>query len=144
MKRTKYNNKKYYYDGYCFDSKKEHGEYLTLKHRSEKLHEFKLIVKPIFELVPKFKCQGKGIRRATIQPDFMLIWPEDKEHRYIYEVQDVKGFSKKKNAFLSTEKWKLQWKMLQYMAHCQSLCVYEYKNELVTINRMVEWKFTIV
>ena len=144
MRKNKYNNKKCYYDGYKFDSVKERDEYLTLKHRSEKLHEFKLIVKPMFELIPKFKWEGKCIRKATIQPDFMLIHPADKEGRWCYEVQDVKGFDKRKNKFRTTEKFDLQWKLLKFYAYTGELCSYFVNDQENFVNRLVRWKFTLV
>ena len=144
MRKNKYNNKKFYWNGFTFDSKKEYNYYVELKHKSEKLNEFKLIVKPIFELIPKFKFNNASIRRATIQPDFLLIYPPDNDCM-IYEVQDVKGFDKKKNKFRTTEKFDLQWKLLKFMALAEELRGYEYNKESVSIpERAVEWKFTLV
>ena len=144
MNRNKYNNKKFYWNGLIFDSKKEYNYYIELKHKSEKLNEFKLIVKPIFELMPKFLFEDKSIRRATIQPDFLLIYQSDEQKRWIYEVQDVKGFDKKRNKFRTTEKFDLQWKLLKFMAFIGDLREYEYNKEIISVSKLVTWKFTLV
>jgi len=144
MKRNKYNNKKCYWDGYKFDSVKERDYYINLKHQSSKLHGFTLVVKPIFELIPKFKWENRGIRRATIQPDFLLIHPVQLDGTWIYEVQDVKGFDKKSQKFRTTEKFDLQWKLLKFYAYTGELCTYFIDDQEIFVNRLARWRFNLV
>lgn len=142
--KNKYNNKKHQYDGYTFDSTKEYNIYLDYKYRSEKLNEFQLIVKPVFEIMPSFKWGDKTIRRATIQPDFLLIYQKEGDKLETYEVQDVKGWDKKKNKFRTTEKFNLQWKLLTHKAYERKINKYEKNKESIFINRLVMWKFTLI
>lgn len=80
-RRNKYNAKKVQADGYTFDSKVEYLYYQRLKRLCVdfKYHES-------FEILPKFKLQGKTVRKCIYTPDFTKY-----NGGKLVSVVDVKG-----------------------------------------------------
>jgi hypothetical protein len=86
-KKSKYNAKKTYIDGFKFDSKVESKYYLYLKDRKAKgeIKDFEL--QPSFTLQDKFKTKdGKTIRSITYIADFKVVHNDGS-----IEIIDVKG-----------------------------------------------------
>ncbi|HZK34148.1 MAG TPA: DUF1064 domain-containing protein [Bacillota bacterium] len=95
-RRSKYNNKKTWVDGICFDSKKESEYYQTLK----LLHQIGEIRG--FCLQPEFILQeGNEEHRAiTYRADFIILHMDG-----TFEIVDVKGYE--------PEQWKRTEKMFK-------------------------------
>lgn len=98
---SKYNNKKTEIDGIMFDSKKEARRYgiLILLQQAGEISNLQL--QPKFNLQPKFRRDGKGIREINYIADFMY---EDKNGAIV--VEDVKG--------MKTDVYKIKYKMFIY------------------------------
>jgi len=96
-RRSKYNARKTWVDGICFDSAKEAGYYSSLKllHRCGELDGFLYHGKMVV-------AEGKDMeqRAALYEPDFVLLYPDGH-----YEVVDVKG--------METREFKLKIKVLR-------------------------------
>jgi hypothetical protein len=88
MTKSKYGSKKITVDGYTFDSLDEfkYYEYLLKRKAREEILNFEL--QPTYELIPKFKKEGRSYRAATYTPDFLIYHLDGKE-----ELIDVKGVS---------------------------------------------------
>lgn len=97
---NKYHNKKCFYKGMTFDSKKERDYYVILEMmlKNKQITDLKTQVK--FELQPSFKFNGKTIRSINYIADFTYI----KDGKLI--IVDTKGYR--------TEVYKLKKKMMQY------------------------------
>lgn len=102
MGYNKYRSKKYYIDGYKFDSKKEAKRYQELKLLEEGKVISNLILQPKFELQPKFRYDGKGERAIHYIADF-IYWDIENSCEV---VEDVKGFK--------TTEYKLKRKLFLY------------------------------
>lgn len=85
---SKYGSKKITIDGIAFDSKDEakYYEYLKQLKAEEKILNYEL--QPKYELVPKFKKDGKTYRAVTYSPDFLIYHLDGSQ-----ELIDIKGFS---------------------------------------------------
>lgn len=85
---TKYRNKKVTVDGIVFDSKLEAKRYQELKllERSGEISD--LTLQPEFELIPKFRKNGKTYRKTVYKADFSYF---DKRYGKLI-VEDTKGF----------------------------------------------------
>lgn len=97
---NKYHNKKCFYKGMTFDSKKERDYYVILEMmlKNKQITDLKTQVK--FELQPSFKFKGKTIRSINYIADFTYV----KDGKLI--IVDTKGYR--------TEVYKLKKKMMQY------------------------------
>ena len=102
MNYSKYKAKKTMVNGIEFDSKKEANRYATLLllEKSGRIKDLKL--QPIYELVPKFKKNGKSYRKTTYKADFEYF--DTKLNKRV--VEDVKGFK--------TDVYKLKKKLFEY------------------------------
>jgi len=85
---SKYNSKKITLDGICFDSKDEAEYYKYLLQRKAKEEILNFELQPTYELIPKFKKDGKSYRAMTYTPDYLIYHLDDS-----LELIDVKGFS---------------------------------------------------
>lgn len=96
---NKYNNKKIFYDGIQFDSKREYERYKVLKtlHCSGRIRG--LIVHPVFLLQPAFQYNGKMERSINYEADFTYF--DNDLNKTV--IEDSKGFR--------TEVYKLKRKM---------------------------------
>lgn len=95
-KRNKYNNKKTWVDGVCFDSKKEAEYYLRLRLLQQTGDITGFCRQPEFVLV-----EGNAEERAiTYRADFIVFFPDS-----TYEIIDVKGYE--------TQQWKRTFKMFR-------------------------------
>lgn len=85
---SKYGSKKITIDGITFDSKDEakYYEYLKQLKAEGKILNYEL--QPKYELVPKFKKDGKTYRAVTYSPDFLIYHIDGSQ-----ELIDIKGFS---------------------------------------------------
>ena len=95
-RRSKYNNKKTWVDGLCFDSKKEAAYYqdLVLLHQAGEIAGFSL--QPEFVLV-----EGNAEERAiTYRADFIIFNLDG-----TFEIVDVKGYE--------SEQWKRTFKQFR-------------------------------
>lgn len=99
---SKYYSRKVIIDGIKFDSKKEGNRYLELKLllKARKIRDLELQKK--FELLPKYKINGKTIRAISYVADF-VYWDISKNEMII---EDTKGFK--------TEIYKLKKKLFEY------------------------------
>lgn len=99
---NKYYSRKVIIDGIKFDSKKEGNRYLELKLllKARKIRDLELQKK--FELLPKYKINGKTIRAISYVADF-VYWDISKNEMII---EDTKGFK--------TEVYKLKKKLFEY------------------------------
>ena len=97
---NKYHNKKCFYKGMTFDSKKERDYYVILEMmlKNKQITDLKTQVK--FELQPSFKFKGKTIRSINYIADLTYV----KDGKLI--IVDTKGYR--------TEVYKLKKKMMQY------------------------------
>lgn len=102
-KKPKYNNKKIEIDGIKFDSKDESLYYLYLKRLLEKGSITKFETQPKYELIPKFKYQGKNRRAMTYSPDFRIFRADNSEY-----LVDVKSMG------TSTQQGELRRKLFEY------------------------------
>ncbi len=100
---NKYHNKKCFYKGMTFDSKKERDYYVILEMmlKNKQITDLKTQVK--FELQPSFKFNGKTIRSINYIADFTYV----KDEKLI--IVDTKGYR--------TEVYKLKKKMMQYKGY---------------------------
>lgn len=73
QQQRKYLNKKTIVDGISFDSKKEARRYQELKQLQQSGAITALRLQPVYELQPKFKCNGKTERAITYKADFEYI-----------------------------------------------------------------------
>jgi hypothetical protein len=85
---SKYGSKKITVDGITFDSKDEAIYYEDLKKKKAKGEILNFELQPTYELIPKFRKQGKLYRATTYTPDFLIYHLDGTE-----ELIDVKGFS---------------------------------------------------
>ena len=94
---NKYHNKKCFYKGMTFDSKKERDYYVILEMmlKNKQISDLRTQVK--FELQPSFKFKGKTIRSINYIADFTYI----KDEQLV--IVDTKGYR--------TEVYKLKKKM---------------------------------
>ena len=99
---NKYHNKKIYFDGIKFDSKKEYKRYLELKLMLKSGLIKNLELQKRYELQPSFKKNGKTIRKIEYLADF--VYYDNKLNKII--VQDTKGFR--------TETYKIKKKLFEY------------------------------
>ncbi len=85
---SKYKAKKTEVNGILFDSKKEANRYATLLllEKSGRIKDLKL--QPTYELIPRFKKNGKTYRKTTYKADFEYF--DTKLNKKV--VEDVKGF----------------------------------------------------
>jgi len=97
---AKYNNKKTMIDGITFDSRGEANRYLYLKSLLQANEISDLELQPKFELIPKFKKNGKTHRAINYVADFKYI--ENGET----VVEDYKG--------METKVFKIKHKMFEY------------------------------
>lgn len=103
-KENKYHNKKVYYDGHWFDSKKESLHYIALKQLEKAGFIKELELQKVFELQPKYiNKNGEHIRAITYKADFFYY--DNKLNKYV--VEDTKGFR--------TDTYKLKKKMFEYV-----------------------------
>ena len=100
---NKYHNKKCFYKGMTFDSKKERDYYVILEMmlKNKQITDLKTQVK--FELQPSFKFNGKTIRSINYIADFTYV----KDEKLI--IVDTKGYR--------TEVYKLKKKMMQFKGY---------------------------
>ena len=98
---SKYKNKKTVVDGIEFDSQKEANYYAKLKllQRAGEVKEIEL--QPEFELLPRFKKNGKTYRPIKYIADFKVTYSDGR-----VEIVDVKGHK--------TEVFRLKEKMFEY------------------------------
>ena len=87
MRYAKYHSKKTVVDGIEFDSKKEANRYTELKLlvRAGKIRD--LVLQPEYELIPKFKKNGKTYRKTIYRADFSYFDIEANE----YVTEDIKS-----------------------------------------------------
>ena len=111
-KKAKYNNKKVYFDGIYFDSIVESRRYRDLKllERAGEIRNLK--VQPKYELQEKFKSKEKKHYAITYTPDFE--YEEKRILGWIKVAEDVKGWDKKKEKFITTDTFKLKEKLFRY------------------------------
>lgn len=100
---NKYHNKKCFYKGMTFDSKKERDYYVILEMmlKNKQITDLKTQVK--FELQPSFKFKGKTIRSINYIADFTYV----KDEKLI--IVDTKGYR--------TEVYKLKKKIMQFKGY---------------------------
>ncbi len=101
-KRSKYNNKKTWVDGICFDSKKEAEYYCQLKllKQAGEIRDFGL--QPRYELQPTFKKNGTTYRSITYIADFVVV-----NNDGTTEIIDIKG--------IETQVFKIKQKLFEYI-----------------------------
>ena len=99
--KAKYHNSKTIIDGIKFDSKKESLRYQELKLLEKNGDITELELQPRFTLQPKYRKNGKTIRKIEYVADFSY---RDKKGKHI--VEDVKG--------IKTEVYKLKKKIFEY------------------------------
>ena len=99
---TKYHNIKKTVDGIKFDSKAEAERYVELKLMQRAGHISGLQLQPEFELIPRYKKNGKTVRKTVYIADFMYT------DNYTDEtvIEDVKG--------VKTAVYKLKKKLFEY------------------------------
>lgn len=102
MRFPKYRAKKTVVDGIKFDSKKEATRYQQLKQLETEGKIKDLVLQPEYELIPKFKKNGKTYRKTVYKADFSYF---DIETDKII-IEDVKGFK--------TDVYALKKKMFEY------------------------------
>lgn len=100
---NKYHNKKCFYKGMTFDSKKERDYYIVLEMmlKNKQITDLKTQVK--FELQPSFKFKEKTIRSINYIADFTYV----KDGELI--IVDTKGYC--------TEVYKLKKKLMQFKGY---------------------------
>lgn len=99
--KAKYHNSKTIIDGIKFASKKESKRYQELKLLEKNGDITELELQPRFTLQPKYRKNGKTIRKIEYVADFSY---RDKKGKHI--VEDVKG--------IKTEVYKLKKKIFEY------------------------------
>ena len=98
---SKYKNKKAVVDGIEFDSRKEANYYAELK-LLQKVGEIeKIELQPEFELLPRFRKNGKTYRPIKYIADFKVTYTDGR-----VEIVDVKGHK--------TEVFRLKEKLFEY------------------------------
>lgn len=102
-KKQKFNNRKTVVDGISFDSKLESKRYIELKELEKRGLIKDLELQKCFELIPKFKKDGKTYRKACYYCDFCYF--DTRESKII--VEDVKG--------VRTDVFKLKKKLFEYV-----------------------------
>lgn len=103
--KNKYHNKKIYFGGVLFDSKKEYSYFCKLK-LMEQVGMIRDLKRQVpFELIPTYKINGKTIRKMQYIADFTYITTEDNK----LHVVDIKG---SKNTI--TEAFKIKKKLFEY------------------------------
>jgi hypothetical protein len=98
---SKYKNRKTTLDGIEFDSQKEANHYAKLKLLQKAGEIEKIELQPEFELLPRFKKNGKTYRPIIYIADFKVTYADG-----TVEVIDVKGYK--------TEVFRLKQKMFEY------------------------------
>lgn len=98
---SKYKNKKTVVDGIEFDSQKEANYYAKLKLLQRAGEVKKIELQPEFELLPRFKKNGRTYRPIKYIADFKVTYSDG-----TVEVIDVKGHK--------TEVFRLKEKMFEY------------------------------
>lgn len=105
---NKYGNKKVEFDGYVFDSQKEHKRYIELKQLQEEGKISDLEVHPKWELQSKYTTQdGEKVRAIHYEGDFTYL---DIVNDCVV-VEDVKPFVKKTGKFFMAPEAKLKIKL---------------------------------
>lgn len=99
---NKYFNKKTFYNGKIYDSRKEAKRAFELELLQKAGYISNLEKQKKFELQPSFKAQGKTERAITYIADFYYF--DNKEH--IWVAEDTKGFR--------TEIYRIKRKMFLY------------------------------
>lgn len=101
---SKYHNKKTEIDGIVFDSRKEGNRYLELKilEKAGAIKDLKL--QPRYELVPKYKINGRAVRKCEYVADFEYF----DTHKGEVVVEDVKS------AATRTDTYKIKKKLFEY------------------------------
>ena len=100
--KNKYHNKKIYFNGVLFASKKEYSYFCKLK-LMEQVGMIRDLKRQVpFELIPTYKINGKTIRKMQYIAEFTYITTEDNK----LHVVDTKGYR--------TEEYKLQKKLIEY------------------------------
>lgn len=84
---AKYNSKKTVIDGIQFDSKDESLFYLHLKALVEMEIVEGFSLQPKYELIPKFKYQGKNRQAMTYSPDFKVHYTDG--DIVLYDVKSI-------------------------------------------------------
>lgn len=84
-RKSKYGNRKPIINGIKFDSKAE-ADYYFIAKTYAKDNGLEMRMQEQFELVPKFRLDGKAYRAITYKPDF-TFYDNDK----LVKVVDVKG-----------------------------------------------------
>ena len=107
FRKNKLGNRKTIVDAITFDSAKEARRYSELKIMQRAGLISDLIIKPRFELVPKFKINGISFRKMEYEADYQ--YTENGE----MVIEDVKGFK--------TEVYKMKKKLLHFKF--ANLCV---------------------
>lgn len=102
MSYSKYRAKRVEVGGIMFDSKLEARRYQELKALEESGEISYLTLQPEFELIPRFKKNGKTYRKAVYRADFS--YHELGSNKTI--VEDCKGFK--------TDVYKLKKKLFEY------------------------------
>ncbi|MEK9907693.1 MAG: DUF1064 domain-containing protein [Aquiluna sp.] len=101
-RKSKYNNKKVVIDGITFDSRKEGNHYNTLKtlEKSGKISNLQTHV--------TYRFIYNNVKIGSYVADFTYI-DEDNNFR----VEDVKGWDKKKQKFITTAMYNIKKKMMK-------------------------------
>ena len=88
IKKHKYNAKKTVVDGISFDSKAEAEYYIHLKYLQSINIVRSFYLQPVINIIPKFKYEGKTIRKMDYRLDFKVEYT-DGTTEYI----DIKGMA---------------------------------------------------
>ena len=106
QKQNKYKNTKVEYKGIKFDSLKEmrHYQLLEYRQRTGEIKDLKLQVS--YELIPKYKINGKTIRNTCYLADFTYITTKDDKLHVI----DVKSPITRKNSTYRMKKKLFEYK----------------------------------
>lgn len=106
--KPKYRNRKVEVKGIKFDSKLEGHVYLKILELAKE-HYFNFKLQPSYELVEKFKINGKTVRAITYRADFEL-----KINNKVFTI-DTKGFE--------TDVFKLKKKLFAYRYGREVICI---------------------
>lgn len=101
---NKYHNKKTEIDGIVFDSRKESSRYLELKvlEKAGAIKDLKL--QPRYELIPRYKINGRAVRKCEYVADFEYYDVSKGE----VVVEDVKSVATR------TDTYKIKKKLFEY------------------------------
>lgn len=99
---SKYHNKKTEIDGIVFDSIKEGNRYMELKLLSKAGAIKDLKLQPRYELVPRYKINGRAVRKCEYVADFEYY----DVHKGKVVVEDVKG--------MRNDVYKIKKKLFEY------------------------------